>query len=276
MSKAIERKILKIYNEVYKKIFNSAAISTLATGSTSIVASNVATLQSSKQYEEFCKQFATELAKRGLANQRGVWRKFFDAAKASRHIALKMSYKDYEFKQMRKAIEHNFTMIQSIPTRMLDILQKKYLSTLIEEVAKGALPRGSFAKQLSIHAGKQAKVIARTETAKLQTAITENRATDLGSVAYIWKSSKDIRTRPSHRMMNGVVVFWRQGTQKPLLDKMYGNAGEFPNCRCTPLPIFDESDLKENSYKVYNYTTHSIIDMKKKDLINVITQGALA
>ena len=47
--------------------------------------------------------------------------------------------------------------------------------------------------------------------------------------------------------MNGVIVFWRPDNQKPLLDKMRGNAGEFPNCRCTPLPILDENDITESN-----------------------------
>ena len=276
MNKAIERKIIKIYNEIYKKVFNQSAITTLMHGSTAITSARIANLQSSKQFDEFAKKFADELAKKGLANERGIWRQFFKAAKSAHLVALSLSYRQFEYEQMSKAVQHNFMMIKSIPQKILEILSHKYTSTLIEEVVKGKLPRGSFARQLSIHAGKQAKVIARTETAKLRTAITENRATSLGSVAYIWRASNDVRTRPSHKAMNDVVVFWRQGTLKPLLDGMYGNAGEFPNCRCTTFPIFDESDLTKTNYKVYDYNTHEIITMSKKDLLESIRHNELS
>ena len=117
------------------------------------------------------------------------------------------------------------------------------------------------------------KVIARTESAKLQTVILENRALDLGSIAYIWLASNDKRTRPSHKAMNGVIVFWN--FNKPLLDNMRGHAGEFPNCRCSPQPIFDEEDLQKPFYKVYDYRNNNIISMNKKDLIEALKRGQL-
>jgi hypothetical protein len=77
--------------------------------------------------------------------------------------------------------------------------------------------------------------------------------------------------------MNGVVVFWRTNElEKPRLDNMYGNAGEFPNCRCDPQIIFDENDLDKNNYKVYNYNSHTIINMTKKELINALEKGELS
>ena len=178
-------------------------------------------------------------------------------------------------KQLSAAVKHNFTMIKSIPARMMEILEHKYTSTLIEEVAKGKLPRGSFERQLKAHGHKQAKLIARTETAKLQTAIVQNRSQDLGSVMYRWRSSNDKRTRPSHREMNDVIVFWRSDLEKPLLDEMYGNAGEFPNCRCSPQPILDENDITNSWYKVYDYRQHKIISLGKNELIKAMQNGGL-
>lgn len=275
MNKAIERLIVQIYAKVYKEVFNTSNTNMLIKNDMQAVINSLSALQSSQKYNEFAVKFAQSLAAKGVRGQKGIWRKFYEAAKKAHYIGLPKTWAAFEAKIMTNAISHNFQMIKSIPDRMKEILGHKYTSTLIEEVAKGNLPRGSFRNMLAKHGHKQATLIARTETAKLQTAILENRATSLGSIVYRWLSSKDRRTRPSHQMMNGVIVFWRPQTQKPKLDNMQGNAGEFPNCRCTPQPIVDIVDLTQQSYKVYDYNSHKIITMTKKELISAIQKGTL-
>lgn len=273
MSKAIENQINKIYKEVFKKVFTKERMTQLLNNNKLGVEFAVMQMKSSSKYEEFCKKFAIALAKKGLNNQKGIWRKYFEAAKKSNYIALPKTFNEFENNILKKAVAQNFEAIKSIPDKMIDIINHKYTTTLIEEVAQGKLPRGSFKKQLEKHGVKNAGVIARTETAKLQTIILENRALDLGSVAYIWLASNDRRTRPSHRAMNGVVVFWN--FNKPLLDEMRGHAGEFPNCRCSPQPLFDEDDLTKTNYKVYNYNNDSIMNISKNNLLKALKEGHL-
>lgn len=275
MNKRVERTIQKIYLEILKKIYNTSNIIALSRGSREQIISSVAKMNTSESYDQFCKRYAKILASQGILTRRGTWRKFYEEAKKRRMVGLPKTWTEFETSILKNAITHNFNMIKSIPNETLKMLEHKYTSTLIEEVAKGQLPRGSFQKQLMSHGHKNAKLIARTETAKLQTAITENRALDLGSVAYIWLASNDRRTRPSHRAMNGVVVFWRPDTQKPLLDNMRGNAGEFPNCRCDPQAIFDEDDLDKNQYKVYDYKTDKVITMSKNELTKAMLNKGL-
>lgn len=275
MNKRVEKTIQKIYLEILKKIYNTNNIIALSRGSREQIISSVAKMNTSESYTQFCKKYAKILASQGILTRRGTWRKFYEEAKKRHIVGLPKTWTEFETNILKNAITHNFNMIKSIPNETLKMLEHKYTSTLIEEVAKGQLPRGSFQKQLMSHGHKNAKLIARTETAKLQTAITENRALDLGSVAYIWLASNDRRTRPSHRAMNGVVVFWRPDMQKPLLDNMRGNAGEFPNCRCDPQAIFDEDDLDKNQYKVYDYRTDKIISMSKNELIKAMLNKGL-
>lgn len=267
MDKRTENLINQIYREVYKKIFNKAAYSSLTSGSKVTPLINAQLLENSKQYDKFCEEFAKKLAKAGLARKRGVWRKFYNVAKEQHYVALPTTFHEYEMKSYSAQVRENFNMIKSIPKEVVKMLEHKYVSTLMEEVAKGTIARGSFEKQLASHGHKNARLIARTESAKLQTSVTRLRATDLGLVAYIWLSSNDKRTRPSHRAMNGVVVFWRPQTQKPLLDGMRGDAGEFPNCRCDAQPITSEDELKNNFYKVYDWTTDKVITLTKRQLI---------
>lgn len=275
MNKRIEKQINAIYQKVYKSVFTKESTDMLMKGSRASIETKLVTLQSSEKYDEFARKFAKELAKYGLSTKRGVWRKYYQAAKSAGIIALPATYKDFELSVLSHTVKHNFEMIKSIPSKMLEILNHKYTSALIEEVAKGALPRGSFASMLAKHGVNQSKLIARTETAKLQTAITKTRSVSVGANTYTWLSSNDKRTRPSHKAMNGVVVFWRPDSQKPLLDNMRGDAGEFPNCRCDAQPNVDIDDFTASRYKVYNYHTDKVEWMSKTDLINAIQKGEL-
>ncbi len=274
MNKRIESQINKIYKSVFDKVFKTAKSKNNLTNEKEIK-KIILNLKGSKQFDKFCRKFSVELAKVGLSTQRGIWKKYFQAAKSKGIIAINKTYKDFEINQLRKAIKHNFKMIKSIPNEVLEVYRFKYTLTLINQVARGKVGRKTFENELKKSGATRARLIARTETAKLQTAIDEGRAKDLGSIAYIWLSSNDKRTRSSHRQMNNVVVFWRKDSEKPLLDKMRGNAGEFPNCRCSPLPIFDESDLKENYLKLYDYRYDKIVLIDKSTLIQYLKIGEI-
>lgn len=272
---AVERKILKIYEQVFKKIYNKSGIDALKRNDRTVILKNMGVLETSKDYEEFAKKYSQELAKLGIKSRRGLWRKYYEAAKKLHYVAIPKTWTEYEMTILSKAVKHNFEMIKSIPRKTVEVMEHKYTSTLIEEVAKGKLPRGSFYRELASHGHKRAKLVARTETAKLQTAITETRARDLGSVAYFWLASNDKRTRPSHRAMNGVIVFWKDEMHKPLLDNMRGNAGEFPNCRCDTEPIVDLDQLSKSNYKVYDYRIDKVVTMSKNDVIKAFEQKQL-
>ena len=129
---------------------------------------------------------------------------------------------------------YNVSLIKNIPQDIIAKLQKAY--------GEGVSFRGTEVEQyVKERLGKRAKLIIRTESAKLNSALTEVRSLKLGLRAYIWSTSEDRRVRASHKMMDGVLVFW--GTRLEL-DKMVGNAGEFPNCRCVPLSVFELDDIK--------------------------------
>ena len=276
LSKSVEKQIEAIYKEVFKKIYTRKTFKALITGSRKDVKKLVLGLTESDEYDKFAKKFAKSLAKKGLAHKRGVWRKYFRAAQRRRHGVFAKTYSEFQHRQLTKAVYHNFTMIKTIPHHVLEVSKQKYMQALKQQVLSGEIGRKSFERELRKKGATNAKMIARTEAAKLQTAIMENRAKDLGSVAYIWLSSNDVRTRRSHRNMNGVVVFWRNAdSEKPQLDKMQGNAGEFPNCRCSTEPILDERDITKSIYRVYDYRTKKIIQLTKHQLIESLKQGEI-
>ena len=80
----------------------------------------------------------------------------------------------------------------------------------------------------------RAELIARTETARQTTILTQTRAVSIGSEGYIWRTADDGRVRPSHAAMDGQYVKW---SEPPTLDGLTGHAGALPNCRCYPEPV---------------------------------------
>ena len=80
----------------------------------------------------------------------------------------------------------------------------------------------------------RATMIARTETARVASVLTEARARHIKSEGYIWRTSRDADVRPSHKKMEGRYVAW---DSPPTLDNLTGHAGCLPNCRCYPEPV---------------------------------------
>lgn len=268
------RDVEKTINNIYKKVFNEV-FKDIKYTDINKAKKRLVEFASSKKYEEFCNKFSRELAKKNIKRKKNTWKKLFKIAKKEGIVALKENYTDYQKKVMKKAIKENFKMIKSIPEKLMKLLKEESVNKLVNEVALGKTNRGDFKKFLEEKKVKNAELIARTETAKLQTVIQKERATQLGSVCYIWKTSNDKRVRKSHREMKDVVVFWQnEETNKPHLDNMYGNAGEFPNCRCDcDSIVLPEVQLTRNSYKVYNYKTEKIEQVSKRKLLEMITKA---
>jgi SPP1 gp7 family putative phage head morphogenesis protein len=88
-------------------------------------------------------------------------------------------------------------------------------------------------------------LIARTETAKANTALSQARAEYLDLDWYIWRTSHDARVRDSHHLMEGVLVNWNYPPNPEQLDKepkiTHGpyHAGNIYNCRCFPETVLD-------------------------------------
>lgn len=90
-------------------------------------------------------------------------------------------------------------------------------------------------------------LIARTETAKTQAAVTEIRSQQVGVDWYIWKTSEDQRVRSSHKHMLGVACQFSSPPSPEALKGepsvgYYGPGGIW-NCRCYAAPVIDTEFL---------------------------------
>lgn len=147
------------------------------------------------------------------------------------------------FGPVLEKFNENISKIKEVPFEVTKILRKAYLN--------GEGLRGTeFEKLIYERMKKRAKLIVRTESSKINAVFTEVRAKALNIKGYIWSSSGDKRVRDSHNKLDGVLIFWndpptfRSISKKGNVSEMIGNAGEFPNCRCVSLPVFELEDIQ--------------------------------
>lgn len=133
-------------------------------------------------------------------------------------------------------LRQNVDLIKSIPRQAA-----QRVSGLVQENMMGGKRSSEIAKKIMETESvtkSRATLIARTETSKAALALTQARAQNVGSDGYVWRTSGDMIVRDSHRKMNGLYVRW---DSPPVLDKMSGHAGGYPNCRCWTDVVLPES-----------------------------------
>jgi SPP1 gp7 family putative phage head morphogenesis protein len=134
---------------------------------------------------------------------------------------------------LSSAMKENVAMIKTIPSQLLDEVEEVISEHLangarVETIAKGLQQRFEITQ-------RRAETIARTESAKLASQLTEQRATSAGIEWYIWSTSLDERVRDSHQAMEGQRCRFDDPPTPPGEDEAY-NPGGIYNCRCTALP----------------------------------------
>lgn len=153
---------------------------------------------------------------------------------------------------IKSAWKQNFlTLCKSANEEM-----KKKISISISN----AVMRGNGLKETEIEIRKinsdfskgKSDLIARTETAKLNSAIARAQSLSVGIDYYEWGAAMDERTRPSHSAMNGLICKWDdpdgyytyENGEMVHHDRttlmFHGAPGEDYNCRCTALPWIPE------------------------------------
>ena len=143
--------------------------------------------------------------------------------------------------RVREIVTENAKLISSIPAKVrehvnIEIESMEQQGERPELITKYLMRR---IPQLTRH---QARTIARTEVGKAATALTRARSENLGIEWYQWATSEDARVRPSHRLMDKVLVNWNDPPNPENLDHVKNNhgpynAGNIYNCRCDAYPV---------------------------------------
>lgn len=147
---------------------------------------------------------------------------------------------------LQQFIDNNVGLIQSVPLKAAEKIQAQVLENL-----KTGVRAEELAKQIQVITSlseNRAKLIARTETARMSTALTKTRSEELEIGWYIWRSSHDARVRSSHRLMDVTLVAWGNPASPEELNgdkRSYGHyhPGEIFNCRCFAQPLIRLTDI---------------------------------
>ena len=136
--------------------------------------------------------------------------------------------------EVRRLQAEQVSLITSIPLDAAERVQR-----LTREYAAGGRRYDELASMLARSQQvtvNRATLIARTETARAQSAITQARARYVGAEAFIWRTARDRDVRRAHRVLEGRVFRW----DDPPVAEENGERhlpGAFPNCRCYAEPI---------------------------------------
>lgn len=134
---------------------------------------------------------------------------------------------------VQQLIDEQVELIQSIPQDAAIRAQKLALEGVVsgeraDEIREMLLDTTNVTKS-------RAQTIARTETARANSAVTHARAYQTGVQEYKWVAVMDSRTRQSHEAMDGNT--YRFDTPPLVEGEGYHGPGQIYNCRCYADPI---------------------------------------
>lgn len=229
--------------------------------------------QNSYQYEKFITSAVKRMVTPISVMNEQTWRK---AARKSTRSKFLYGLLIDEIKQnhstmINDQIIENAALIRTLPNDVAE----KVVKNIAEEAIKGKRARSIesiIREDTDKHSRASARLIARTEVAKTQSAITKSRAQNLDMQWYVWRTALDgDRVRKSHRLMEGVIVNWND---PPSPEELAGeqsvghyHAGNIWNCRCYSEVLLDIDDVKW-PHKVYR--NGQITKMSKTEFLKIM------
>lgn len=173
-------------------------------------------------------------------------------------------------------IDKRAAMFRSLP---LDVA-KHLTEHATKESLKGRTP-ASIAKdiaELYPHVSRtRANLIARTESAKTQSSLTESRSEAMGYHWYVWQTAHDERVRSSHKHMQGVICRFDDPPDPEELIGMINqaqhyNPGGIWNCRCFASPIINPDF--GITWPAQVYVNGQVVKMRKSEFVALWSQDA--
>jgi len=158
--------------------------------------------------------------------------------------------------RFRELVNENARLISSIPQEIAGYLNFE-IGRAQQQGARPETIAKMLANRFPTLTQSRINLLARTETSKASTALTRARSEELQLPAYEWLTVEDARVRPSHRNLNGVIVFWEDPPSPEALIGIrstlgHYNSGDCPNCRCTQRVILSLDDVNW-PHRVYRY-----------------------
>ncbi len=157
--------------------------------------------------------------------------------------------------QMRELVKTHAALIRTVPQDVAQDIASQ-IATRQMRGERAEIIAKDIRQRIPEIAKSKIEMLARTEVSSTATSISEARAAHLSLPAYEWLSSEDRRVRPSHRLMDHVIVFWRDPPAPEALKGIrsrlgHYHAGKAPACRCDANVIVDLAQISFPA-KVYH------------------------
>jgi len=147
--------------------------------------------------------------------------------------------------KMEDAVRENVDLITSIQTDFINDIGEKVFGNL-REGGRSENLIGIIQERGNVSLSR-ARFIARDQTAKLNSQLTEARSQALGLDVYEWSGTGDERERDSHFALNGMLCKYSDPTvysddggktwkKRSSIGAYEGKPGEDYQCRCLSLP----------------------------------------
>jgi len=144
--------------------------------------------------------------------------------------------------RMRQLLDEQVDLITSLPRKAAERVHEMALKGLVSS-SRGAEIREAILRSADVTESR-AVLIARTETQRTATALTQVRAEAAGTTHYIWHTAGDKDVRPGHKAMNGKTCSWAEPPAVQESDGIhYIHPGTIWNCRCWAEPVIDLMDV---------------------------------
>jgi SPP1 gp7 family putative phage head morphogenesis protein len=139
---------------------------------------------------------------------------------------------------LRRLQQEQVTLIKSLPLQAAERVHR----IAVEGITAGTRGEDIYADIMRTGqvTESRARLIARTETSRAASNLTQARAEYIGSKSYIWRTVGDVDVRHDHRVLNGKRFDWND---PPIADKRGGvraHPGTLYNCRCVAEPVLPD------------------------------------
>lgn len=270
-SKEIEKNFLKSLMRLVKLFSNIADSSK---GDNRLFRYKMSKFQDSVEYNRYINSIVKRMVIPVSRINADTWRKAARRSTKSRFIykTLMANINDGLKLSIDEQIKRNATIISTLPMDVADKVTRDIADKTFEGIRATDIAK-IISDKTRQHAGASARLIARTEVSKTQTALTRARSENIQKRWYVWRTEEDARVRDSHRTMEGVLINWQTPPSPEILTNLpaqsgnaYYHAGETYNCRCYPEVLLEVDDVKW-PHKVYYMGR--IVMMKKSDFMKM-------
>lgn len=180
-------------------------------------------------------RIAPEMAKVFVGKSKSNYERRLLSILRRRGFTVGFNHSQYVEEQMQVALGENIGLIKSVGEQYLDRVRLS-----VWQSVKGGYDVEGLVKRLREIDGmseRRAKIIASDQVSKINQAIEEARATELGVTRAIWvHSSASKEPRPSHVKASGTEYELQKGLY---LDGEWLKPAQAINCRCRPRLIIE-------------------------------------